>query len=80
MNKEHESTTGVDGIGSRGFLTSLVAGLAQGALQLVLSFAVGTGAAAIVCWYYGIPLAFSIIGGILVLAIALALSTETWFS
>ena len=79
MNEKNEST-GVHGVGSRGFLTSLLASLAHGALQLVLSFAVGTGAAAIVCWYYGIPLAFSIIGGILVLAIALALTSDTWFT
>ena len=80
MNKKSESTTGIHDGGTRGFLTSLLASLAHGALQLVLSFAVGTGAAAIVCWYYGIPLAFSILGGILVLAIALALTSDSWFT
>jgi len=49
-------------------------------IKLVAFFAVGTGGAAIVCWYYGIPLGFSIIGGILVLGVALALiSDNTWW-
>ncbi len=43
-------------------------------------FAVGTGGTALACWYYGIPLGFSILGGILVLGVALALiSDNTWW-
>ncbi len=49
-------------------------------IKLVAFFAVGTGGAAVVCWYYGIPLGFSILGGILVLGVALALiSDNTWW-
>ncbi len=49
-------------------------------IKLVAFFAVGTGGAAVVCWYYGIPLGFSILGGILVLGVALALiSDTTWW-
>ena len=48
-------------------------------LKVVLFFGVGTGGAAIVCWYYSIPLGFSIIGGILVLGIALALMSDSIF-
>ena len=48
-------------------------------LKVVIFFGVGTGGGAIVCWYYSIPLAFSIIGGILVLGIALALMSDTMF-
>lgn len=48
-------------------------------LTIAMFFAVGTGGLAIVCWYYGIPLAFSILGGILVLAIALALMSDSIF-
>jgi len=48
-------------------------------VKLVIAFGVGTGAGAVVCWYYGIPLVFSVIGGILVLGIALALMAESGF-
>lgn len=45
-------------------------------VRFVIAFCVGTGAGAVVCWYYGIPLAFSVIGGFVVLGIALALMSE----
>ena len=80
MNDRNESTTEVHGGGVRGFLTSFLASLARDAFQLVVAFAVGTGAGAIACWYYGVPLVFSLLGGILVLALALALTTDSWFS
>lgn len=46
----------------------------------VMFFAVGTGGAAIVCWYYGIPLGLSVLGGVLVLGIALALMSDSIFN
>lgn len=48
-------------------------------IKFVTAFGVGTGAGAVVCWYYGIPLGFSILGGILVLGIALALMSDSIF-
>ena len=66
--------------GFRGFLASLLISLVRDAVKIIVAFAVGTGAGAVVCWYYGIPLAFSILGGILVLGIALALSTDSFIS
>jgi hypothetical protein len=45
--------------------------------KFVLAFAVGTGAAALACWYYGVPLGFALLGGILVLGIALALALSS---
>jgi hypothetical protein len=66
--------------GVRGFLSSLALGLVRDLIKFIIAFAVGTGAGAIVCWYYGIPLAFSLLGGILVLGLALALSTDSLFS
>ena len=48
-------------------------------LKFVIAFSVGTGAGAVVCWYYSIPLGFSILGGILVLALALALMSDSTF-
>ncbi len=48
-------------------------------LKFIVAFAVGTGAGAVVCWYYAVPLGFSILGGILVLGIALALMSDSMF-
>lgn len=61
-------------------LTSFFAGLARELVKLVAAFAVGTGGAAIVCWYYGVPLGFSILGGILVLGLAVALTSDSWLA
>jgi phosphate/sulfate permease len=48
-------------------------------LKFVAAFVVGTGATAIVCWYYSVPLGFSIVGGIVVLGLALALISDSPF-
>ncbi len=80
MNDNNESTSEIDGGGFRKFLVSFFASLARDAFQLVVAFAVGTGGGALVCLYYGFPLALSLLGGILVLGIALALTTDSWFS
>jgi hypothetical protein len=48
-------------------------------LKFLIAFSVGTGAAAAVCWYYGIPLGFSILGGIFVIGVALALMSDSMF-
>jgi hypothetical protein len=64
----------------RGFVTKLFAGLVRDAVNVIIAFCVGTGAGAIVCWYYGIPLVFSLIGGILVLGLAVAFWSEGLFS
>jgi len=66
--------------GFLGFLKELGTVLLGALVRFILAFAVGTGAGAIVCWYYGLPLALSIVGGILVLGLALALSTDSIFS
>ncbi len=60
----------------RGFLIELFASLAQSAFQFFIAFLLGTGAGAIVCWYYDIPLVFSVVGGILVLAVALVMLSD----
>ena len=66
--------------GVKGFFSSLLLGLVRDAVKFIIAFAVGTGAGALVCWYYGIPLVFSFVGGILVLGLALALATDSLFS
>jgi len=63
-----------------GFLATLFIGLVQDAVKFGIAFAVGTGAGAIVCWYYRIPLVFSVLGGILVLDLALAVLSDSLFS
>jgi hypothetical protein len=80
MNDDNISNTKNDDVESRGFLASLFVGLVRDIIKMIVAFAVGTGAGAIVCWYYGIPLGFSILGGILVLGLALALTTDSLFS
>ena len=80
MNDKNETTRDDTGGGIRGFLASFLASLARDAFQLIVAFAVGTGAGAIACWYYGVPMVFSLLGGILVLVLALALSTDSLFS
>ena len=66
--------------GERGFFASLLMSLVRDLVKFVMAFLVGTGAGAIACWYYGIPLVFSLAGGILVLGLALALSSDSLFS
>lgn len=66
--------------GELGFLASLSMGIMRDLVKFIIAFVVGTGAGAIVCWYYGVPLVFSLAGGILVLGLALALSTDSLFS
>ena len=80
MNDGNKAKMEADNGEKRGFLASLLVGLVRDAVKLIVSFAIGTAAGAVVCWYYGIPLAFSIFGGILVLAMAPALSPDSLFS
>jgi hypothetical protein len=79
MNEEKEKTSNANGGGFRSHLTSFFTSLVRDFVQLIIAFVVGSAGGALVCWYYGIPLVFSIAGGILVLGIALALTTDTWF-
>ena len=80
MQNEPDAKAEIHEGGVRGFLSSLFMGLIRDAVKLIIAFAVGTGAGAIACWYYGVPLVFSLLGGILVLGLALALSTDSLFS
>ena len=75
MQEEPETGTTKE----RGFFASLLIGIVRDLLRFVLAFVVGTGAGAVVCWYYGIPLVFALVGGFLVLALALAISSDSLF-
>ena len=79
MNNDQQSNRRSNVIKERGFFASLLFAFLDGILKFVTAFAVGTGAGALVCWYYGIPLVFSLLGGILVLGLALALLSDSSF-
>ena len=80
MNDDENAKAELESGTGRGFLARLLVGLVRDAVKLIIAFAVGTGAGAIVCWYYGIPLVFSVLGGILVLGLALAFMSDGIFS
>ena len=80
MNDDNKTNANLNDGTSRSFIAELLVGLARDAVKLILAFAIGTGVSAIACWYYGIPLVFSLLGGILVLALALAISSDSLFS
>lgn len=80
MSDAPNAKEGLKDNGERGFFASLLMSLVRDLVKFVMAFLVGTGAGAIVCWYYGIPLVFSLAGGILVLGLALALSSDSLFS
>ena len=59
------------------FFKSLARGILRDLFFLLATFAVATGATAVVCWIYEIPLAVSLLGGLLVLALALAIKSDS---
>jgi hypothetical protein len=78
VDDDHNMQTKLATGKSRGFFATLLVGIVRDAIKFVIAFSVGTGASAIACWYYGIPLVFSLLGGILVLSLALALLSDSW--
>ena len=80
MNNDRETKPGVAEGGVRGFFATLLQSLVRDIVKFITAFVLGTGAGAIVCWYYGIPLAFSLIGGFIVLGFALAVMSDSLFS
>lgn len=61
------------------FLSQLLGSIAHGFAMLLMAFSIGTGASAVVCWFYGLPLILSLIGGFIVLGVAIALMSESPF-
>ena len=80
MSQGPDTKSKTVGEGARGFLASILVAVLRDLAKFVIAFAVGTGAAAIACWYYELPIVLSLGGGVLVLALALALSTDSLFS
>ncbi len=63
-----------DGSGRQGFFTTLLQGLIRDTAMLWIAVLIGTGLGAIICLYFGAPLIFSLLGGVLVLAVYVAWS------
>jgi phosphate/sulfate permease len=63
----------------KGFFSSIFKGILRDLMWLISAFLIGTVAVGIVCLYYGVPLVFSIVGGLIVLGVALALKTDSIF-
>ncbi|MGR8919496.1 MAG: hypothetical protein ACU85V_07750 [Gammaproteobacteria bacterium] len=61
------------------FLATLVKGILRDLVKFGVAFCIGTGAAALACLYYELPLVLSLLGGFIVLGIALALVSDSWF-
>lgn len=61
-----------DGAHEQGFWATLLQGLIRDTVGLWLTFLIGTGAGAVICLYFGAPLIFSLLGGVLVLAVYVA--------
>ncbi len=55
-----------------GFLATLLQGFIRDTVGMWITFLIGTAAGAIICLYFGAPLIFSLLGGILVLAVYVA--------
>lgn len=75
MNDDRKTVT--NGSENRGFWTGLLMSFVHVFVKFIIAFILGTGAGGIVCWYYNIPLVFAFLGGILVLGLALAISSES---
>ncbi|MCP4303853.1 MAG: hypothetical protein GY788_03030 [bacterium] len=60
------------GSNQQGFFTTLLQGLIRDMVGYWITFLIGTGVGAIICLYFGVPLVFSLLGGILVLAVYVA--------
>jgi len=80
MNDDRKSKVEFIEESDRGFLATILMDLVRDAFKFIIAFAVGTGASAIACWYYDIPLVFSLIGGFIVLGLALAILSDSLFS
>lgn len=53
------------------FFSKLIRGIVQEVVKVVTAFGLGTAGGAALCLYYGIPLIFSLVGGIVLLALML---------
>ncbi|WP_284177283.1 hypothetical protein [Rhabdaerophilum sp. SD176] len=53
------------------FFSKLIRGIVQELVKVAAAFGLGTAAGAAICLYYGVPLIFSLLGGIVLVALML---------
>lgn len=64
----------------KGFFREIFDDLVKFAARLIVAFVVGTAIGAVVCLIYGIPIGFALIGGLIVVGVAVALmSASSWW-
>lgn len=61
-----------EGSDKQGFLATLFQGFLRDTAMLWVSVLIGTGLGGVICFYFGAPLIFALLGGILVLAVFVA--------
>ena len=71
MQKDNHSDQSGD-LKKQGFVSTLLQGLIRDTIGLWITFLIGTVAGAAICLYFGAPLIFSLLGGVLVLAVYVA--------
>ena len=70
---DNDDRPGKPGDGNRqGFLTTLLQGMIRDTLGMWIVVLFGVSVGAVICHYYGVPLVFSLLGGVLVLAVYVA--------
>ena len=72
MSSQHSDKKSALAEGASGFWSSLLSSILRDLMKLVMIFALGTLGGAAICLYYGLPLAYSFVGGIAIFAIAVA--------
>lgn len=80
MHENNNSGFKQGAAGVAGMFGGFAKSLAHGLMMMLFAFAIGTGAAALACWYYELPLVLSLGGGLIVLGLAVALQTDSLFS
>ena len=70
--EKKESSDKSDRPNSQGFLVTLLQGLIRDTIGLWIAVLIGTIIGAVICLYFGIPLIFSLVGGVLVMAVYVA--------
>lgn len=64
---------------TRGFFPSLLRGILKELIVMAIVFAVATGISAAVCFYYGLPLIISLIGGFLSVGAVFYIKSDSIF-
>ncbi len=68
-NQPDEHPDKQEGSRAEGFFISLLQGAIRDTIGMWVSVLIGTIIGAVICLYFGIPLIFSLVGGLLVMAV-----------